>query len=121
MKAKEVFVLIGLIVMAPFIWLFWSIQPEKVEMSQSEKDAGTIRLVCMETNRANLHDPSSAQWSMGDDGWFQKWPVKDDGETLSVIAKFRAKNKLGAIIVAGYTCEAKRINGELKFTGASPL
>jgi len=104
------------------IYLIQQSEPEpKPEMSQADTDAGIMRLVCKDTINANLHDPSSAEWGFRDDGWFQTWPVSDDGENLSVTAKFRAKNKLGALVVAEYTCTAKRVDGELQFMGIKAL
>jgi len=64
---KLVLVLVALLIMAPFVWMFWSIQPEEREISQAERDASNLRYECRERLAGVLHDPSSAQWGIRDD------------------------------------------------------
>lgn len=51
-----------------------------------------------------LHDPSRAQW-----GNYFDWTVVDNSDgSFSVGARYRAPNKLGAIVQAYTTCIVRR-------------
>jgi len=123
-NVKTVLSLIAIAVAAPFLYWSWTsetINPPRPEMSQSEKDAGILRRACKNLLEGVLHDPSSAEWSMGDDGWYQRWPVRDDGAKLSVTATFRSNNAFGVLVMGQYRCTADREDGVLVFTGLESL
>jgi hypothetical protein len=113
---KLALIALALLIMAPFIILFRSVTPEPKQISQAEKDAGILRIACRDEISRALHDPSSAEWGIGNDGWFQTWPVSDDGNNLTATATFRAKNAFGALVNARYQCSAVRIDGMLSLT-----
>jgi len=123
-NTKLVLSVISIVVIGPILWWSWTsddLNPPRPEISAEERDAGSLRYACKDRIEAVLHDPSSAQWGMFDDGWFQRWPVQDDGRTLIVTAVFRANNALGNPVLGGYRCTAERNGDSLTFSGIEEI